>query len=358
MGFKGREKHFFLGGNTPLGFYSYYDYLLSQKSARRIYCIKGGPGTGKSTLMKKIGEELLKKGADVEFAHCSSDPSSLDGIIIKPANIAFVDGTSPHIVDPKTPGAVDRILHLGTCWREEEIARHKEEIMRTNAKISENFKFAYKCLASAKIMEDAAEEILNKSMNKNIHAVYLENIISTEFAEIPVSEISGEERKLFASAITPNGIVSHAKSVLKGYKTYVLKGCSKNLLNFVRDFALSRGFDVESYYCPFSPQKRIDHLLIPKLNLAFTVSNKHHAFDDGDIIDFDEFLNKYEFQTHKEQYEFCTNQVDVFIEKAVEIIGEAKSYHDELEKYYIPAMDFSKIDDIYEKTIEEVLEFI
>ena len=358
MGFKGREKHFFLGGNTPLGFYSYYDYLLSQKSARRIYCIKGGPGTGKSTLMKKIGEEVLKKGADVEFAHCSSDPSSLDGIIIKPANIAFVDGTSPHIVDPKTPGAVDKILHLGTCWREEEIARHKEEIMRTNAKISENFKFAYKCLASAKIMEDAAEEILNKSMQPNIHTVYFENIISVEFAEIPVSEIPGEERKLFATAITPEGMVNHVQSVLKGYKTYILKGHGKNLLNLVRDFALSRGFDVESYYCPFSPSERIDHLLIPKLNLAFTVSNKYHAFDEGEIIDFDEFSNKYLLQTHKEQYDFCISQTDALIKKAVETIAVAKNYHDELEKYYIPAMDFSKIDDICEKTIHEVLEFI
>ena len=142
MAFKGSERHFFLGGNTPKGFFSYYDYIISQESARKIYCIKGGPGTGKSTFMKKIADAAVKKGADVEYAHCSSDPDSLDGVIIKPANIALVDGTSPHIVDPKTPGAVDTIIHLGDCWDADAIARHKEGIIKENEKISKQFKRA------------------------------------------------------------------------------------------------------------------------------------------------------------------------------------------------------------------------
>jgi hypothetical protein len=46
------ERHDFPGGNTSKGFYSLYRYILSQDEARRIICIKGGPGTGKSSLMK------------------------------------------------------------------------------------------------------------------------------------------------------------------------------------------------------------------------------------------------------------------------------------------------------------------
>ena len=42
------QRHYFPGNNTPLGFYSYYRYILSQKEASRIICLKGGPGTGKS----------------------------------------------------------------------------------------------------------------------------------------------------------------------------------------------------------------------------------------------------------------------------------------------------------------------
>lgn len=358
MAFKGMEKHFFLGGNTPKGFYSYYDYLLSQESARKIYCIKGGPGTGKSTLMKKIAAAAVKKGADVELAHCSSDPDSLDGVIIKPAGIAFVDGTSPHIVDPKTPGAVDEILYMGDCWDGDALSRHKDGIIKTNQKIAEQFKRAYVYLAAAKLLQDDLESICAKSMKGNVHATFEENMIFQEFAEIPISEVKGNVRKLFASAITPKGLINHAETVLGGYKTYILKGYCGNCLMRICDIATNRGFDVEAYYCPFAPDKRLDHLIIPKLNLAFTVSNKYHFCDKGEVVDFDEFASKYILEKYKDEREFAASEIDRLIERAVTTIAVAKQYHDELEKYYIPAMDFAKIDALIEKTMKQVLEFI
>lgn len=358
MAFKGSEKHFFLGGNTPKGFFSYYDYLLSQSSARKIYCIKGGPGTGKSTLMKKVAAAAAKKGADVEYAHCSSDPDSLDGVIIKPANIALVDGTSPHIVDPKTPGAVDTIIHLGDCWDAEAIARHKDGIIKTNNKISKQFKRAYVYLQSAGILQEDLHSIFAESVKGNAHATFEENIIFQEFAEIPVSEVRGNVRKLFATAITPNGLINHADTILKGYKTYIIKGYTDDCLLKICDIAVNRGFDVEAYYCPFAPDKRCDHLLIPKLNLAFTVSNDYHAYANGEVIDFDEFSSKYILEKYKLEREFASKEIDRLINQAISTIAVAKQYHDELEKYYIPAMDFNKIDAICEKTMKEVLEFI
>ncbi|WP_206459271.1 hypothetical protein [Anaerovorax sp. IOR16] len=48
----GKQRHMFPGNNTPEGFFSYYQYILSQKEADKIFCIKGGPGVGKSTFMK------------------------------------------------------------------------------------------------------------------------------------------------------------------------------------------------------------------------------------------------------------------------------------------------------------------
>ena len=41
---------YFLGANSPQGFYSLYDQLLPTETANAIYIIKGGPGCGKSTL--------------------------------------------------------------------------------------------------------------------------------------------------------------------------------------------------------------------------------------------------------------------------------------------------------------------
>ena len=58
----GRVRNLYPGGNTPDGFYSYYNYILPQREAEKIFCIKGGPGTGKSTLMKNIAQHFIKEG--------------------------------------------------------------------------------------------------------------------------------------------------------------------------------------------------------------------------------------------------------------------------------------------------------
>ncbi len=106
-----KVKHYFPGGNTTQGFFSYYDHILTQEEATRIICLKGGPGVGKSTYMKRIGKAMEEKGFEVEYMHCSSDPNSLDGVVIPQIKLALIDGTAPHVVDPKNPGAVDENIH-------------------------------------------------------------------------------------------------------------------------------------------------------------------------------------------------------------------------------------------------------
>lgn len=93
----GKARRLFPGGNTAFGFHSFYDQII-EVDAARIFIIKGGPGVGKSTFMKRIGEEMLKYGYDVEFHHCSSDNNSLDGVVIPSLNAALIDGTAPHRV--------------------------------------------------------------------------------------------------------------------------------------------------------------------------------------------------------------------------------------------------------------------
>ncbi|HHV61803.1 MAG TPA: ATPase [Firmicutes bacterium] len=95
MAKKGYIKKVFPGGNTPQGFYSFYDQIITP-NATRILIIKGGPGVGKSTFMRKIAEEMVDRGYDVELHHCSSDNGSLDGVVIPSIGVALIDGTAPH----------------------------------------------------------------------------------------------------------------------------------------------------------------------------------------------------------------------------------------------------------------------
>ena len=72
---------YFLGANTPNGFYSLYDELIDRNTARDVYILKGGPGCGKSTLLRQVGRRAEDAGLDVEYIWCSGDPDSLDALI-------------------------------------------------------------------------------------------------------------------------------------------------------------------------------------------------------------------------------------------------------------------------------------
>ena len=59
------EIQYFLGANSPTGFYSLYDQLLEPEQAETIYILKGGPGCGKSSLMRRAAQAVEEKGASV-----------------------------------------------------------------------------------------------------------------------------------------------------------------------------------------------------------------------------------------------------------------------------------------------------
>lgn len=159
----GRIKHVFPGGNTSLGFFSYYDHL-TPPDATRVFILKGGPGVGKSSFMRKIGEEMRSRGFDIEHHHCSSDNDSLDGVVIPAAGVALLDGTAPHVVDPVNPGAVSEIIHLGDYWNEAKLRAAREQILAVNRRLGRLFATAYSQLAEAKVIRDEMESYVTESM--------------------------------------------------------------------------------------------------------------------------------------------------------------------------------------------------
>lgn len=193
----GISTHYFLGGNTGKGFYSHFNYIISQKDATRIICLKGGPGTGKSSLMKKIGKHYIDRGYDVEFHHCSSDSDSLDGVLIKELKVAMLDGTSPHMIDPITPGAVDDIVNMGICLKEENFKNIKFNILAVNEEIGNSFRRAYRFFAAAKSIYDDWYTFNNEALNLyelNILKENLKNrILPNTFSSL------GKKRHLFAT---------------------------------------------------------------------------------------------------------------------------------------------------------------
>ena len=121
---------FFLGANTPYGFVSFFDELYNPYGDDRALIIKGGPGTGKSGIIKAIASVSEAKGYFTERIYCSSDPKSLDGVIVPELKLSASDGTSPHAVEPVFPGASEKIINTGDYWNDSELYSKREDIRR------------------------------------------------------------------------------------------------------------------------------------------------------------------------------------------------------------------------------------
>ena len=54
-------KRVFAGSNTGVGFHSFFHHIAGPE-IEHVYVIKGGPGTGKSTLMSYMAEKSISRG--------------------------------------------------------------------------------------------------------------------------------------------------------------------------------------------------------------------------------------------------------------------------------------------------------
>lgn len=123
--------HFFLGANSGRGFQSLFPQFCAPEQYHDLLVLKGGPGAGKSTMMKTIGAAMEEEeGEAVEYLYCSGDPTSLDGVHFPRLRTAIVDGTAPHVVEPRYPAAVERYVDLGVCYDVAAAKAHREEIIR------------------------------------------------------------------------------------------------------------------------------------------------------------------------------------------------------------------------------------
>ena len=357
---RGTIKHGFLGGNTPQGFYSYYRYILDQQEAVRIISIKGGPGVGKSTFMRKIGEAMLEKGYGVEYMHCSSDNHSLDGVVIPAIKVALLDGTAPHVVDPIHPGAVDEILNLGEYWNEEGISRHKQAIIDSSAKVGKLFARAYRYLAASKEFYDDMYMIYQEATKEACVNKEATNIIENELQNMPLSDKVGKVRKLFVSAITPSGLCNELDSIVKNETVYKISGESgtgtEKLIKKVREAAIERGLDVESYYCPMQPEEKLEHIVISKIGLTLTTSNQYHDIQmpHKKSINLMQYVDNKKLDAYKDTLYYDKKMFEQLLNKSIDTIKKAKEEHDYLETFYIPNMHFDQIEICLKKTLTRI----
>lgn len=355
-------KNYYAGSNSSLGFYSLYHEAL--KDLNRIYILKGGPGTGKSTFMRKIGLALMEKGLYLEYLHCSSDNKSIDGLLIPSLKVGLVDGTSPHVIEPRYPGVVEKYIDLGLYRDDSVLNKYSEEIISLTDEISANYQKAYETFAEAKKVHLKKEDIYLSVMDFDKANEITQKLMEKIFEKAgSVTEKEPKIRSLFFGAATPKGAVNFIENLTEDIeKRFIIKGRpgsgKSTMLKKIGARAQEMGLSVEYYPCALDP-KSLDMIILPSLSVAIMDGTAPHVVDpfrlNDEVVDMFTLCMDPNVEVEREaQLQELETEYKNKMQLGTNFLCAAKQLHDQLEEYYKEAMNFEAIDKKREEVWEEI----
>lgn len=333
-------RSYFPGSNTCRGFHGYFEEILPREETQRACIIKGGPGVGKSTLMKRVGAAWEKQGRQVEYYWCSGDPDSLDAVAAD--GRMLMDGTAPHVIDPTLPGAADGIVNLGVCLNEKIMQTHRDEVLQLGRDISRCYARAYRYLAGADAAFQDSADIYRQAVDPGA-LCNLRMELQSYMTGQP-----GRVQHAYAQAITCKGVVSHAESLVCedmlcldlpfGFDAdCILRPLSINLC--------ARGMGLRAFMQPLDG-KRHAHILSGGRAVTTFVEKGRPTR----TLPFDQNILRREHDA----LSFNRAAYDLLLRQAVDSLHDAKEKHDVLERLYMDAMDYKQLEEIAAETAEKM----
>lgn len=354
-------QQYFVCGNTSRGFINFFPQALM--TAERVFLLKGGPGTGKSTLMKTLAGNGQKRGWQVEEILCSSDPDSLDGILLDGGRIAVADATAPHALEPLAPGAIEDYVNLGVGWKHSLLKPHRETIQKINRGIGQWYQALYAHLATARVFYEEREKLYGVVTDFDGVKASAETLTKEILAEAPSTGEDGPVRHRFLDALGEDGIISVAEGLADSTeKRYFIQGPSQRgcgmVLQQLAEAAKAKGLMTEVYHHFFDP-KEIAMVVIPALRVCALDSRDEvgvYPSREGDVV-----TDLFSVATHiapqdRERIMALTEVLEEKLEEARQCLKKAKALHQQLEKIYHEAMNFSVIETITQDLLQEIFE--
>ncbi len=281
---------YFLGANSRDGFASLYRHFPGDDGAY-LHILKGGPGTGKSGFMRRIGAAAEARGLEVHYVLCSGDPDSLDGVYLPARKLAWVDGTAPHSLEPRCFGADGEYLNLGRFCRTPLAAIDRERVCALNRQYQALYREVYRLLA----LERPAEAPVGarRTAEELLRGVSLgdERPCAPERRFLRAVSCKGE--------LTLDGEIEKLCGRIEPVTAAELAALSLDLQR--------RGLHAIRCPSPLDPA-RLEALLLPWADAAYRAPVTAHA-----------------------------------PRSALDTLREAKALHDELEAVYRPYMDFAAL---------------
>ena len=334
--------HFFVGANSGAGFQNLFPELVDVERAKDLMILKGGPGVGKNTFMREIGRTMEAAGAQVEYLWCSGDPDSLDGVVFPELGCAIADGTSPHVLEPKYPAAVDRYVDLGRFYDLTAAKAAAGEVKEHTRAYKAAYQRAYRALKAARQVELENVSLAKGSFDAGRAAGRVQGILKRELRRRGGEE--GRTTRRFLGSLTHKGAIWRWDSVEtlcpRVYELADSWELAGPLLETLHAAAVEKGWDTTLCPAPEEPE-RIEHLLIPGLGLAFVTSRR--GMEYGGEVCRRIRLDAMTEPEPKSAVRFRRRMAEALRQEGVEALREAKAAHDALEAVYNPYVDFDGV---------------
>ena len=345
----------FAAANSRMGFVSYYGDLFADGRTDRLYIIKGGPGTGKSHFMKWVARYARERGYAVSEYLCSSDPSSLDGILLTRAGrptVGLIDGTPPHAREPVLPGAREELVNLGAFWDPAALAGKRDAVAALGREKATAYARAYACLRAAGEMDTLQDSLtepwvdgdrLNGLANR-----LLKGQTAGDFEAVPALRraISMKGKH------TLHSYESAAATLLIPTEGY---GMGYRLTRALLAHSETAGHRVYVSYDPLSPH-RIDGLLYPETGLCVLVGD---AFPPegtpARALSLRRYADTEGMRRVRGELRHAAKLKEALTAAALRHLSAAATAHFELERIYAATMDFAAKEAFTEGFCREVL---
>ena len=330
------QRAYFLGGAAPAGFVT--SFWQEHAGAYGFY-LKGGPGTGKSTLMKKIAAAFA--GERVSVYHCASDPHSLDAVVLEERGVFIADATAPHEHSTPLPFVTGELTDLAAGLKSEKLRGAQTEINALYAQNQEAHAQARRGLSGIADLLDSAAAAGESALLRDKLAGYAARLAKRI---LPKGESSSEGRILErqSAAVTPLGRLT---LLPEDFDLILLRddalAASQTLLKLLGAHAAAAGHDCEITHSLTQSSRPVTHLILPEQKLAVIAEaavQTESLQKPLTVIGMNRFYDAAALKQHRELIRFCTKTAAEIEQRTVSILAQALRIHDALEAYYIAAL--------------------